>query len=208
MISCYCLAMKVDASLQDPQYENFQGLNLNLPPYCHGPKFSEIVDGVDPPVVDRVDPPVVDVGHVGADNSVSVPEPVNSVAVEQSKEQDLNFPINNNLLVGNGVSAPPLPETSSPISYPIIDLSENPAPPAEEVPCVDMSASSDVGTKLNDDVETTLLKELEEMGFKQIDLNKEILRKNEYDLEQSVDDLCGVAEWDPILEELQEMVGI
>lgn len=28
---------------------------------------------------------------------------------------------------------------------------------------------------------------------------------NEYDLEQSVDDLCGVSEWDPILEELQEM---
>ncbi|KAJ6882302.1 protein NBR1 [Populus alba x Populus x berolinensis] len=43
------------------------------------------------------------------------------------------------------------------------------------------------------------------MGFKQVDLNKEILRRNEYDLEQSVDDLCGFAEWDPILEELQEM---
>ncbi|OMO53381.1 Zinc finger, ZZ-type [Corchorus olitorius] len=57
----------------------------------------------------------------------------------------------------------------------------------------------------NDAVEQTLLKELEEMGFKQVDLNKEILRMNEYDLEKSVDDLCGVAEWDPILEELQEM---
>ena len=30
---------------------------------------------------------------------------------------------------------------------------------------------------------------------------------NEYDLEKSVDDLCGIAEWDPILEELQEMVN-
>ena len=45
------------------------------------------------------------------------------------------------------------------------------------------------------------------MGFKQVDLNKEILRMNEFDLEKSVDDLCGVAEWDPILEELQEMVS-
>nr|BAD94926.1 hypothetical protein [Arabidopsis thaliana] len=50
-----------------------------------------------------------------------------------------------------------------------------------------------------------MLKELEEMGFKEIDLNKEILRDNEYNLEQSVDALCGVSEWDPILEELQEM---
>lgn len=57
----------------------------------------------------------------------------------------------------------------------------------------------------NFEVEMSLLQELEEMGFKQVDLNKEILRKNEYDLEQSVDDLCGVAEWDPILEELKEM---
>ena len=50
-----------------------------------------------------------------------------------------------------------------------------------------------------------MLKELEEMGFKQIDLNKEVLRLNKYDLEQSVDDLCGYSEWDPLLEELDEM---
>ena len=60
-----------------------------------------------------------------------------------------------------------------------------------------------------DAVEQSLLKELEEMGFRQVDLNKEILRMNDYNLEQSVDVLCGVAdaEWDPILEELQEMVS-
>ncbi|KAE9610096.1 putative PB1 domain, Zinc finger, ZZ-type, Next to BRCA1, central domain-containing protein [Lupinus albus] len=58
---------------------------------------------------------------------------------------------------------------------------------------------------VNNSVEETLLKELEEMGFKQVDLNIEILRMNEYNLEQSVDDLCGVYEWDPILEELHEM---
>jgi len=53
--------------------------------------------------------------------------------------------------------------------------------------------------------EEKLLKELEEMGFKQVDLNKEILRQNKYNLEQSVDDLCGVNEWDPLLAELNEM---
>lgn len=53
--------------------------------------------------------------------------------------------------------------------------------------------------------EEKLLQELEEMGFKQVDLNKEILRQNKYNLEQSVDDLCGVNEWDPLLAELSEM---
>ncbi|XP_062116147.1 protein NBR1 homolog isoform X1 [Humulus lupulus] len=54
-------------------------------------------------------------------------------------------------------------------------------------------------------LEENLLNELQEMGFKQTELNKEILRMNKYNLEQSLDDLCGVAEWDPILEELMEM---
>ncbi|CAA6668002.1 unnamed protein product [Spirodela intermedia] len=54
-------------------------------------------------------------------------------------------------------------------------------------------------------IEQALLKELEEMGFKQIEVNREVLRSNEYDLEQSVNQLCGISEWDPILEELQEM---
>lgn len=53
--------------------------------------------------------------------------------------------------------------------------------------------------------EEKLLRELEEMGFRQVDLNKEILRQNNYNLEQSVDDLCGVNEWDPLLAELEEM---
>jgi next to BRCA1 gene 1 protein len=56
------------------------------------------------------------------------------------------------------------------------------------------------------ETEEKLLRELAEMGFKEVDLNKEILRQNNYNLEQSVDDLCGVNEWDPLLAELEEMV--
>ncbi|XP_071728185.1 protein NBR1 homolog [Rutidosis leptorrhynchoides] len=49
----------------------------------------------------------------------------------------------------------------------------------------------------SDDKEQALLNDLEKMGFKQLDLNKEILKKNNYDLEKSIDDLCGVSsEWD------------
>ncbi|XP_062185640.1 protein JOKA2-like isoform X2 [Phragmites australis] len=53
--------------------------------------------------------------------------------------------------------------------------------------------------------EEKLLSELEHMGFMQADLNKEILRQNKYDLEQSVVDLCGFNEWDPLLGELSEL---
>lgn len=105
-----------------------------------------------------------------------------------------------------------VPTSSSPISYPAIDIPD-PLPPVS-YPLIDIHYSSkppdtnylpsDALTE-EETVEQTLLRELEEMGFKQIDLNKEILRQNRYDLEQSVEDLCGFDEWDPLLKELHEM---
>ncbi|KAJ4761977.1 hypothetical protein LUZ62_072352 [Rhynchospora pubera] len=91
----------------------------------------------------------------------------------------------------------PNPSVPPTVSYPLIDLSPTPpiANPGPSVPTLEVPV-------YNEDV---LLKELEEMGFKQIDLNKEVLRLNKYDLEQSVEDLCGFSEWDPLLEELKEM---
>uniref|UniRef100_A0ACD5V7M5 Uncharacterized protein n=1 Tax=Avena sativa TaxID=4498 RepID=A0ACD5V7M5_AVESA len=55
-------------------------------------------------------------------------------------------------------------------------------------------------------MEEKLLRELAGMGFRQVDLNKEVLRENEYDLQKSVDDLCGFHEWDPLLVELKELI--
>jgi len=46
---------------------------------------------------------------------------------------------------------------------------------------------------------------LESMGFKQRDLNEELLKKNDFDMQRTVDDLVMAAEWDPMLEELEEM---
>ncbi|KAL6882559.1 hypothetical protein ACP4OV_011249 [Aristida adscensionis] len=54
-------------------------------------------------------------------------------------------------------------------------------------------------------MEEKQLRELEHMGFMQVDLNKEILRQNKYNLQQSILDLCGFNEWDPILGELSEL---
>ncbi|KAK6920640.1 Next to BRCA1, central domain [Dillenia turbinata] len=141
----------------------------------------------------------------------SISKPHNSETAEESGKQSLaekpadsndqNFPINDTLLVGSGVLEPVLSEVPQ-VSYPIIDFSPPSVPVSATL--LDVPTSS-AGPSGNHEVEQTLLKELEDMGFKQVDLNKEILRRNEYNLEQSVDDLCGVSEWDPILEELNEM---
>ncbi|KAK1564592.1 hypothetical protein Q3G72_006580 [Acer saccharum] len=219
--------IQVDASLKD----SLQGINLNLPPESNRSK--------DPEIIDANVQPIVDGGFQESCNpSYIVAEPVEPVVDEQPKkeqEQDMNFPINDSLLVGHDASAsappPPTPWASSTVSYPIIDndasaSAPRPTPWASSnvsYPIIDLSedkapaeASPATPTAVptlpeemddKDAVEQSLLKELEEMGFRQVDLNKEILRMNEYNLEQSVDVLCGVAdaEWDPILEELQEM---
>ncbi|MBO1362169.1 hypothetical protein J2D73_20550, partial [Acetobacter sacchari] len=39
-------------------------------------------------------------------------------------------------------------------------------------------------------IEHTLLHELEDMGFKHKRLNAEVLRKNNYDIQKTLDDLC------------------
>ncbi|MBA0559612.1 hypothetical protein Golob_016566 [Gossypium lobatum] len=189
----------VDASLKDMNTDNAQGLNLNLPPENSGSRDTEVCNS-----------------NVG-------PALVKPLINEQStKEQSLNnrdvttpihtlssFAAYSPIIDHQDISLLAFPETPSPSSlssYPIIDLSEaaldepvpmSPLPaPCEQAPSEEESENA---------VEQTLLKELEDMGFKQVDLNKEILRMNEYDLEKSIDDLCGVAEWDPVLEELQEM---
>lgn len=51
-----------------------------------------------------------------------------------------------------------------------------------------------------------MLGTLEAMGFSQRSLNLEVLQKNNYDMQRTLDDLVMAAEWDPMLEELEEMV--
>lgn len=194
--------------------ESFQGLNLNLPPKTSESSVPELIDvNVQPEVgVDFLQPC----------SSMSTMEPVKPTGNDQrTNEQELHFPINDSLVVAHGVSPSPMPEASSPVSYPIVDYSEAaltvnfseatpsaaaPNPTPAPAPAVYVTPFGEETSANNAAVEDVLLKELAEMGFKQVDLNKEILRLNEYNLEQSVDDLCDVFEWDPILEELQEMV--
>ncbi|XAR50242.1 hypothetical protein NMG60_11004512 [Bertholletia excelsa] len=191
--------IQVDASVKDTLCTSFQGLNLNLPP--------ESNDGLAGPetVNVNVEPMLVEGSLPGPNISDKASELVESLMVGQpSNDPEMNFPINDSLLVNGSVSNTVPPE--APTVDPIIDLSQAAPTLPSHAPTLSVGLTANVQVaNENPDMEQTLLKELEEMGFKQVDLNKEILRMNEYDLEQSVDDLCGVAEWDPMLEELQEM---
>ncbi|KAJ4973661.1 hypothetical protein NE237_006835 [Protea cynaroides] len=181
--------IQVDTS-EDSLASSLNGLNLNLPPESNVANGPEIIDV-------NVEP--VDSSYQESGRFMGK-ELVNVIDEHRNKDQALDFPVNDSLLVGSGVSVPVNPAVPASVSYPIIDLFEEPFEPSS---VMDMDTSAEE-TESNV-VEQTLLKELEEMGFKQIDLNKEILRINKYSLEQSVEDLCGFVEWDPMLEELQEM---
>ncbi|XP_011101286.1 protein NBR1 homolog [Sesamum indicum] len=200
--------IQVDASVKETPRESIRNLNLNLPPVSSCLTGPEIIN------VDS-EPTVEERQHPEPDNSKRTVELVQ----QNMTEQELKFPINDSLLVGNGASTSLPTSAGSSVSYPNIDLADvgpalpsvlptmlyplpQPTSSAAPVPGAKKSAVDLPGKK---QVEEELLRELDEMGFKQVDLNKEVLRTNEYDLEQSVDHLCGIAEWDPILEELQEM---
>lgn len=220
-------------------------INLNLPPVMRNP---EVVN--QDPLMDNI---------LSGNTIIKVTDSGTDLP---SKDDEMNFPINDSLIINNGgvsstmptlsappatLSAPPVTTGSSvfnstqvgtalaslaegptfssvayppvvldtePVSYPNVDFTVMHPPmvigaPPSPTPTVTVVQPSGSGSKkVSDEQEQALIKELEEMGFKQLDLNAEILRMNDYDLEKSVDDLCGVLEWDPMLDELQEMVSV
>lgn len=188
--------IQVDSSIQNTSSETVRGFNLNLPPLA--PAAPEIIN------LDAE--PIVEDNHPLPDSSKKTAESVEPVAkVEQplqpNLEHELKFPINDSLLIGSGAMNSVLPASSS-VLYPIIDQTPVAAPDFPSA--VDVTPAS-VAATVTLDAEEALLWELQEMGFAQVELNREVLRRNGYNLEQTVDALCGVADWDPILEELQEM---
>ncbi|KAH0915657.1 hypothetical protein HID58_030103 [Brassica napus] len=179
----------VDASLENCVVNKFHGLNLNASP---DENSSSEFTGINHKPTRA--------------GSSSVNSEVVKGADLEGEAAGSKVPEKDDLPVGEAEPATLSPSSSS-SSFNMIEF---PNMPAVEALGGGSSSTKDIPVDLQEDiekneVEITMLKELEEMGFKEIDLNKEILRENEYDLEQSVDALCGVSEWDPILEELQEM---
>lgn len=168
-------------------------LNLNLPPESSAQNGSGIIDVNAEPHNGGV----AETKVTGITEELVVPlvENVPSGLVEHPAK------VIGDLLDASNVELSQSPPTAvvPSASFPLIDL--------QATPLMVDAASVAAATADSNPVEQTLLKELEEMGFKQIDLNKEVLRLNEYNLEQSIDYLCGIAEWDPLLSELHEMVS-
>ncbi|CAJ2664298.1 unnamed protein product [Trifolium pratense] len=216
--------IQVDDSLKDSFYDSSQGLNLNVP---LGVGSSE-----GPRVIDINVQPNEDTVFHRSKNPNAPPEPVNQMVDEEQRQElgpvntgrvtgiiepdatiAFGFPTMETTFVRPAASSPANSVEPSSVSYPNIDFSAPDVPSYQQASTVDALPSSlgmnesdfAVGRNENDSVEEALLKELEEMGFKQFDLNKEVLRMNEYNLEQSIEELCSVSEWDPILEELHEM---
>ncbi|KAM7277058.1 hypothetical protein ACFE04_018924 [Oxalis oulophora] len=194
--------IQVDASMNKSLCDSFCELNLNFPPAgsgssSRGPKTFDV----------NVKLPEMDNAGMSGTHSATVVEtvnPVEPIIYELPKrDAELNFPINDSLLVGDAIAAASAPPESSSVTYPSIDIFDE--IPAEPLNSNASPVNNNVEPSEVAEVEKSLLKELEQMGFRQTDLNKEVLRMNKYDLERSVDDLCGVTEWDPILEELMEM---
>ncbi|XP_054822455.1 protein JOKA2 isoform X2 [Prosopis cineraria] len=194
--------IQVDASLKDSFYDDSQGLNLNIPLEESGSKGPENIDI-------NVRPEVNDAFLQSQSFNPSASTKFEKRQVDEQPRQELgeNLFMDETTTVGHG-GLPPATSAAPPtVSYPIIDFSETAPAVASNSQSPDVVPPSSSSEIIDGDnsLEETLLKELEEMGFRQVDLNKEILRMNEYDLEQSVDDLCGVSDWDPLLDELQEM---
>ncbi|KAI3726991.1 hypothetical protein L1987_66798 [Smallanthus sonchifolius] len=224
--------IQVDASMKDLGETS---INLNLPPVTRNP---EVVN--QDPLMGNI---------LSGNNIIKVTDSENTSVDLPQKDDEMNFPINDSLIIDNGgvlspmatLSAPPAPASvynskevesalaslpagptfssglyppvgldTEPVSYPMVDFAVTPpamvsgAPSSPPTVAVVQPLGSGV-RKVSDEQEQALIKDLEEMGFKQLDLNTEVLRMNNYDLEKSIDDLCGVLEWDPMLDELQEM---
>ncbi|KAG6525479.1 protein JOKA2-like [Zingiber officinale] len=159
------------------QWSSGSGLNLNLPPESSIQGQTGIIDiNADPS--DSISPESL------LDNSSD--KLVKPMITDETSKLDANPKTNESPTAG-----------VVPLSDPIIDLIATEDDRSQPLPLPSMP--------VDNTVEDKLLEELEEMGFKQIELNKEVLRKNKYDLEQSIDELCDYAEWYPLLEELEDM---
>ncbi|KAK9747847.1 hypothetical protein RND81_02G018700 [Saponaria officinalis] len=204
-------------------------LNLNLPPDNYGPPFPEadfeqLASGfiIDVPEqyqkTEKVSPnfPTNDdllidgdvapssVTPPAADEPAAAASPVSypvTTEIGESPSKTPNVPddISN---LKNASDEAAAAAAASPVSYPVItEIRES----SSNTPNVPDDISNLKNPSDEAKAEEKLLRELSQMGFKEVELNKEVLRMNEYDLDRSVDDLCDVSEWDPILEELNEM---
>ncbi|KAL9227482.1 hypothetical protein vseg_003165 [Gypsophila vaccaria] len=208
--------IQVDSSL-DLTRDSSPMLNLNLPPESNDTAFPYVSNvkaepGLSVEVGECGAPPIPEEDYsilpinnhsLGANDLVYSSYAAPSSVVSQASRTDslvsheAPSSVSNPKVDANTYHAP---QASAPlVSYPTVDVSSN---LDDNGSCEQVSKKIEF-VKLG--IEEKMLKELEQMGFEQAELNKEVLRTNNYDLERSVDDLCDVSDWYPILKELQVM---
>jgi len=99
--------------------------------------------------------------------------------------------------VPNSVPTPDPLSASAPAPAPVSTHVSEAVPPTVPLP-----------EEIVNHLEEKMMSELEVLGFLQADLNKQVLRQNNYDLEQSVVDLCGFNEWHPLHEDISDLVSM
>ncbi|CAL4886958.1 unnamed protein product [Urochloa decumbens] len=225
----------VHIQVEDPSFVNDNNrntaINLNLPPEGNSASTTDLIDvniepvdsalsahtkrtkefhfyPIDVPEPKKSQPaPVVTSMPAAAPANPVLDVPMSS-ATAAAFVPSVSVPTPATELLAPAVPSPanvPILPTTVPVSAPAPTSAPASAPASVPVPPPVASAAAPEPFDTDGHNEEKLLRELEEMGFRQIDLNKEILRQNNYNLEQSVDDLCGVNEWDPLLAELEEM---
>lgn len=186
--------IQVNSSFKDPLSENVHGFNLNWPPVSGG----VIMDYQDKNARGN---PIYQDGLFKFENYGNYGKAImEHQANTPNKGLGFSLPTDSTLLGEGAKPNSALLEASLPVKNPAVDLSK-----VEPVSVTHYSDAGVPGSMVGvgqgkDEVEKTLLQELEEMGFKQVDLNKKFLRNNDYDLEQTLNDLCA---WDHVLEDLQ-----
>jgi next-to-BRCA1 protein 1 len=128
---------------------------------------------------------------------------LDAVVVDTAKTQEENTAVENSELGNFSMVNMPF-ITEIPVEQVEDTVSPRVAFAVDDEPAEAEKYSEMKKTAEEDSLEMTL-GALESMGFKQRDLNQELLKKNDYDVQRTVDDLVMAAEWDPMLEELEEM---
>lgn len=205
----------VHIQVEDPSFvsdSRTAAMNLNLPMESNSTNTSNLIDvniePVDQVLGEHVKSTKVEllqplIHHEASEPkkspsaSVSAPSPIVDVP---SSSTNAAFVPSMYVLAPEPITSPVITPANVPTS--LLPSAPVSVPVPSATPVVEAASEP---LDIDSLTEEKLLQELEEMGFKQVDLNKEILRQNKYNLEQSVDDLCGVNEWDPLLAELHEM---
>ncbi|PWA82072.1 PB1 domain, Zinc finger, ZZ-type, UBA-like, Next to BRCA1, central domain protein [Artemisia annua] len=212
--------------LVDASKKNMSEVDLNFPPFVKYPEVvneDHLMDNVLPgnnviSVSDSEDSTVVSPCKEKENNFDLNASISDSDDVPSTMDADLSGPAVPAEFKSTLDSAPSGSEASSAL-YPTVELGTSSLEPirfptttmisgVSSSSTVDVGQSSGSGAEdVSNEREESLTRELEALGFDQVDFNKEILKMNDYYLDM-IDIFGDGYDWDSMQEDLQEMVRV